>query len=157
MCYSVTARNFFSNCHNFLVKERYPKLQRICHTHFISFKQNIACHPHVQIKVLHFSNIVFIFDFIIKWLCNFSRIRSVCFNFQEFFSFFGSKHISVSDKSFFKVFAFSDKEIYSSVSRKLSGRCAYTSFNSSWKFVVKSTVRFAVYVISAENFICAFA
>ncbi len=127
------------------------------HTHFIGFKENITCHPEMKVKILHFCNIVLILYLVIERLCYNSRVRSICLYFKQRFSLLRSKHICIADKSFFKVFAFSYKEIDSLMSRKLFAYMTYCTFKTFRESVICSTIRFTVYVISSEYLISTFS
>ena len=107
----------------------------------------------MQVEILHFCDIIAVLYFFIVWSSNFLRVGSIGFNFEQIFSFFGGEHVRISDESFFKVFAFADEEIHAFPGMEFSGGRADTAPDESGKFIISGCIRFAVDVITAEDFI----
>ena len=155
--YPVTSRNLLCQLHDFFIQEGNTQFQRVCHAHFIGFQQNIAGHPHVEIQILHLGDIVLILYLIVVRLCNCGWIWCSCFDFQNGLAVFWGKHIGVSDEALFQGFSLSYKEVDTAVCGDFLCQMTNATAQSHGQFVIHGGVRFAVYVIAAEDFIGTFS
>lgn len=92
------------NVEYFSVQERYTHFQRVCHTHFVRFQQNVANEPEMDVDILHFGHIVLIFHFVVVRTCQFG-VMIFPVGLSGFFTFFFLEHESVADEAFLQVLA----------------------------------------------------
>ena len=134
--YPVLPWYLLRKLHYLFVKKRYSQLKGVCHGHFICFQQDIACHPQVQVKILHFGDRILALYLVIERRCDNCRVGSGGGYFQQLLSVLWCEHISVSDEALFKLLAVSYKKINTPLLRKMLCHAAYASSDKLRKRLV---------------------
>ncbi len=141
------------------VKERNSQLERICHTHSVRFQQNIAHHPHIDVKILHLGNVVVFAAAIVVFAC--VILRRCCDGrvFEQFVLLLVIIHKRIADISFLKRIAGTDKVISAldvgELSANRTDSLAYAMRNN--RLINLKNSRIVVAGIAAEQLVCTLA
>ena len=160
LCVVLVAAQFcrerWRNLENLLIEERNTKFKRVSHTHSVGFKKDVADHPHIDVEILHFCNIVILTATIIIFSC---KILWACCNwriFQKLLLLLVVIHKCVTDITLLKLVTGTDEIISALDVGELSADCSYClsdAMRNNCLINFKHS-RIVVASVTAEQFVC---